>query len=94
MVAAIVIIALLCVLDVMLFMACFELEKQQERGKPMKCAYKEFFDKKGECERTYPACLKELPYGVCGYMEKYEDLLADARAVAQELAEERGEYDN
>lgn len=62
----------------------------------MECRYKKFFVKcgkatTGECDRTYPACLKEI--GVCGYEEKFTDLYLDARSVARELAEERGEYE-
>lgn len=59
----------------------------------MECRYKKFFAKSryadtGECELTYPSCLKELPYGICGYMEKYDDLAMDARMITKEFDNE------
>ena len=58
----------------------------------MECRYKKFFVKSGkattgECEYTYPECLKKLPYG-CGFEEKFNDLYMDAQDICNELREE------
>lgn len=49
----------------------------------MKCKYKEFFDKDGECGLTYPDCMK---YVICAYEDKYHSY--DAR---KETKNEDGE---
>ena len=50
----------------------------------MKCKYKEFFDKKGECDLTYPECMTQV---LCPYEDKYHELLKEAQDIAKECDE-------
>ena len=53
----------------------------------MKCKYKEYFDKDGECGLTYPECTK---FVLCAYEDKYHEKLQEA----QDIAIERGRYED
>lgn len=53
----------------------------------MECKYKQFFEKNGECDLTYPECQSKV---LCVYEDKYHDLLMDAMDIESEC-EERSE---